>query len=360
MYCKNCGMQINNDSKFCTSCGTKQIVIVDNEIKEATSVSQPIQSKALGIENTVKKIELFLGIPNSMIIGYLIWFSIHLILLLISARDSGSRFWPFNRYSNIDDYDFSEFFLYVLIPLIGIVIYGIVGYSNNAKSAQNERYDNSYKRDMTPTIIGLLAIFANFFIIAYGLKLKEADELLSVSSISLALRICVTTWCVNIAKTLNRNKTGWGLFAFFLPDIALISIGMQKKILYSRNYFTKTIEGKSTENNNIASDLAEEKKYLEALFFSDKSIEFNPNNHSAYDTRGWIKHSLEDFSGALKDLNKSIELDDEHAIKFYHRGCIYKEIGKIEESFKDWNISAKMGSNDAKNAIKNNSNIESA
>jgi len=42
--------------------------------------------------------------------------------------------------------------------------------------------------------------------------------------IMLAVRIGTTVYCVNRAKELNRNKTGWGFFGFFLPIIALIAI----------------------------------------------------------------------------------------------------------------------------------------
>ena len=40
----------------------------------------------------------------------------------------------------------------------------------------------------------------------------------------LVVRIISATLCVNIAKGLNRNQTGWGIFGFIFPPIALIII----------------------------------------------------------------------------------------------------------------------------------------
>lgn len=44
--------------------------------------------------------------------------------------------------------------------------------------------------------------------------------------IYLIIRIISAILCVNIAKGLNRNQTGWGIFGFFLPPIALIIISV--------------------------------------------------------------------------------------------------------------------------------------
>jgi hypothetical protein len=48
--------------------------------------------------------------------------------------------------------------------------------------------------------------------------------------IGLIIRIIITVYCVNKAKRLNRNTWGWGLFAFFIPIIALIWIQFMKPI----------------------------------------------------------------------------------------------------------------------------------
>ena len=46
----------------------------------------------------------------------------------------------------------------------------------------------------------------------------------------LIVRILITIYCVNKARDLNRSKTGWGIFAFIIPIIAIIWIQFMKPI----------------------------------------------------------------------------------------------------------------------------------
>lgn len=42
------------------------------------------------------------------------------------------------------------------------------------------------------------------------------------------IRLIIVVYVVEKAETLNRSKGGWGLFAFLLPIVALISIKLAK------------------------------------------------------------------------------------------------------------------------------------
>lgn len=45
------------------------------------------------------------------------------------------------------------------------------------------------------------------------------------------LRVIGIIYCINRAGKLNRNKSGWGLFAFLIPIMAMIWINaMEPKI----------------------------------------------------------------------------------------------------------------------------------
>lgn len=58
--------------------------------------------------------------------------------------------------------------------------------------------------------------------------------------IGLGLRIVGTVVCINKAKQLNRDTTGWGIFGFFLPLIAMIWIYCMKPvIIWDKNVDTK-------------------------------------------------------------------------------------------------------------------------
>ena len=67
--------------------------------------------------------------------------------------------------------------------------------------------------------------------------------------ILLIVRIGITVYCANKAGELNRSKTGWGFFAFFLPLIALISIQFAKPIMvWDRNV---PLQNQSDNQGNI-------------------------------------------------------------------------------------------------------------
>lgn len=63
--------------------------------------------------------------------------------------------------------------------------------------------------------------------------------------LSFIYRIVATIWVSNIAKGQNRDTFGWGIFAFFLPTLALIVIGFQRKL---KNVTQTTLSKAETMN----------------------------------------------------------------------------------------------------------------
>ena len=125
MFCKNCGQPIANQSRFCSYCGTLQQ-------QPATSANP----EHIVNPRTIQKLERVFGINFSkQIVGYyLVWFSIHLILLLVNwkVREyANEKFWPFSERSRLDHYDLSEFLLYSLVPLIILVIINLFKETEN-------------------------------------------------------------------------------------------------------------------------------------------------------------------------------------------------------------------------------------
>ena len=52
----------------------------------------------------------------------------------------------------------------------------------------------------------------------------------------LIFRIIAIVVCVNKAKELNRSSSNWGLFAFFMPLVALIVVHCVKsKVVWDNN-----------------------------------------------------------------------------------------------------------------------------
>ena len=133
MYCIECGVQIPDNSKFCSHCGKNQSgseptlnekiadVIIKKEItrqvKEAhtSSINREFLKKSMG--------------------WYLAWVVLHLgILLIFSSSIFGTyrsylmnRFVPFSDGSEIEYYDITEFLVYTIFPLAFLVILSMVG-----------------------------------------------------------------------------------------------------------------------------------------------------------------------------------------------------------------------------------------
>lgn len=227
MFCKSCGRQIDNDSTFCSFCGTKQSTDLKPQVQ--VEANQPIKATQ-------------------------------------------------RIYSNETNFN------------------------NSPNIVRQPKYDPTYKKEddaMTAGII--LLVIALIFAIVGPIKFEDREsygQFRAVTAIaSLILRILITVWVVNIAKRQNRETSGWGLFAFLLPSIALIVIATRKKLFAN----IQIVEGLDTEQNSkILSDKAQEfyneNKYSESRRFSEKAIELNPNNEIATEI-------LKKSKGAIAGIN---------------------------------------------------------
>ena len=99
------------------------------------------------------------------------------------------------------------------------------------KQTNLEKYDSSYKRDFIPTIVGiiLLIISAIFYGLTDGFA-NDNNSSMVLFFIPIIFWIFCIIWVVHIASELNRNLIGWGMFSFIFPFLALIIIGLLKKI----------------------------------------------------------------------------------------------------------------------------------
>jgi hypothetical protein len=243
MFCKSCGRQIDNDSTFCSFCGTKQSTDLKTQVQAYTNQSI----------NTTQKV-----------------------------------------YSNETNFN------------------------NTTNIVHQPKYDPTYKKEDDAITVGIiLLVITLIFAIVGPIKFEDKEsyvQSLAVTAIvSLILRICVTIWAVNIAKRQNRETFGWGLFAFFLPSIALIVIAKRKKLFAN----IQIVEGLDNEQNSkILSDKAQEfyneKKYSESIRFSEKAIELNSNNEIAKEIKKKSKAAkgniVNSYQTEIFETDENIEL----------------------------------------------------
>ena len=130
MYCKRCGKEIADDSKFCQHCGGKQ------EDSFASPTNNEVRSEEPKKQEKVIKIPTIktnLSDNQKKWIGlYVAWALLNFIFIFIKGYypDPNRYFFPFqasSSYNNTWDlkyYDFSEFLVYaILLPLIVFFIY---------------------------------------------------------------------------------------------------------------------------------------------------------------------------------------------------------------------------------------------
>lgn len=143
MYCKHCGKQIADDSKFCQHCGGSQEDTTTTSSTEVKSDS-PKQEKVIEIP-TIKA--NFSDTTKWWIIGCGIWFVFNLYLLFAGDKSgyASEYFQPFSDKldSSYSYYDITEFIVYVIgLPFI---IWGIVMLNKKLKS------NTQTTTDSTPT-----------------------------------------------------------------------------------------------------------------------------------------------------------------------------------------------------------------
>lgn len=183
--------------------------------------------------------------------------------------------------------------------IITEVNHTVINDEANRNLVNHVKYDPTYKKENDALTFGIVLLIISLIIAVVGpIKFEDSESYSQFRTFatlaSLIIRISIAVWVVNIAKRQNRETFGWGLFAFFLPSIALIIISTMKKLFAN----IEIIEGLvSEQNSEILSDKAKEfyndNKYSESIRFAEKAIELNSSNEIANDI---LKKSKEAFA----------------------------------------------------------------
>lgn len=265
MFCKSCGNKIDDDSQFCSFCGTKQSEI-NKPILENTEAIVQDEAKTVNVN-------LSFGRQN-------------------------------NTKTN----------------------------QKTGKECDEPKYDPTYSKETDATTVGVVILVSSLLLVIFQPfrfeDINSYNEFRAIFSIgALVLRIFITIWVINIAKRQNRETFGWGLFAFFLPSIALIIIGQQKKIFAKFDVNNKL---SNEENSLILSEKAktfiDNKKYNECIRFAEKAIELYKNNKKASDLL--IKAKLQIPVNEISNKNTQVvyrETIDKKILKIVSKN--YQTIG---------------------------------
>ena len=73
------------------------------------------------------------------------------------------------------------------------------------------------------------------------------------------------------------------------------------------------------------------------------SLKLKPNFAEAYDTRGFSKAMLKDYSNAITDYTKAIAINPKYAIAYNNRGVSKYYLGDETGACNDARIALKLG-----------------
>jgi len=74
---------------------------------------------------------------------------------------------------------------------------------------------------------------------------------------------------------------------------------------------------------------------------------------TTYYNRGFNKGKLGDYTGALQDYNKAIELDSSMAYAYYNRGFAKYRLGNLKGACSDWRKAQELGDSSAGDLLRN-------
>lgn len=82
---------------------------------------------------------------------------------------------------------------------------------------------------------------------------------------------------------------------------------------------------------------------FEALVELDKAVELQPDYGYRYAARGWMKQALKDYTGAISDYQRALELDPEDAISHNSLGLLEEQLGYHKEAKERFAVADELG-----------------
>ena len=187
-------------------------------------------------------------------------------------------------------------------------------------------FDLTYDKETEATFFGILLLIVPLIIKLSGTLTFDTEESYNQAKVflsiaSLVIRIGVTVWVVDIASRQNRNSTGWGWFAFFLPSIALIVIGQLKKLRLKIE-----LDGSLPVNQQIAillekaNQLYSDDRHSECIEILNKAIEIDNQNFECIKMRGLANYYIKNYHKAKGDFEMLVKNEKFLSVAYFYLG----------------------------------------
>ncbi|MAL59711.1 MAG: hypothetical protein CMC14_06665 [Flavobacteriaceae bacterium] len=203
-------------------------------------------------------------------------------------------------------------------------------------------YDLTYKKETDATFFGILLIVLP---IINGITKTITFEKIEsyylgtaiIAIILFVLRVLVTVWVVNIANRQNRNTTVWGWFAFLLPSIALIIIGLLKK-----QKLKISINGTLPINEQIeilhrkAYNFYKDGRFKECIELMNTALDKDNNNYSCMILRAKSFYKSKRYIDSKNEFNELISKEKFISESFYYLGNIEMAFSNRHLAIENW------------------------
>lgn len=81
--------------------------------------------------------------------------------------------------------------------------------------------------------------------------------------------------------------------------------------------------------------LAQQRKYREAITELNQAIRLQPDFAPAYNGRGYARFQLHNYAAAIRDLDRAISLDPQYANAYHIRSVVKKAMGNLKGAAAD-------------------------
>lgn len=94
----------------------------------------------------------------------------------------------------------------------------------------------------------------------------------------------------------------------------------------------------------------------------DKSLELKANNPVAYVNRGKAHMGMKSYDLSLKDFDKAVELNPKDSVAYFNRGVSYEKLGDRKKAMADYQTAVNLDADNqiAKNELKRLKDVEAA
>ena len=108
---------------------------------------------------------------------------------------------------------------------------------------------------------------------------------------------------------------------------------------------------------SLQSDGESPESFKEALKSVSRAIEINSEIPKFYFNRAIIKYNMKDLDGAITDLTRILELDENYSDALRQRGSLFAELGIVPSACADWKKASSLGDTQSTYYLQENAEV---